>query len=95
MLKVLQNKGNPKIIAFLRRHENRTLLVVANKDMNAFQHAKIKIPGLSPLQQLQNLAPTTGLSGTLVVNAELLEANLAPGKFCLFEITLPPRALPS
>lgn len=88
-LVVLQNQFDAKIIAFLRRHQGRTLLVVANKDVNARHSGVIEIPGLNPRQKLFNIAPGYGGQSTFTVQEGLLDVNLGPGKFYLFEIRLP------
>ncbi len=97
-LQVSQNPDDPRVIAFMRQLGNKTLLVVANKDVNAAHNARIEIPGLQADQKLVNLAPPYGDENPLVKNTSSrfvvypnqLEANLACGRFYLFELDLPP-----
>lgn len=88
-LRIDQDQRNPRIIAFLRQQGNRTLLIVANKDVNAAHHATIQIPGLNPRQKLVNIAPRYGESSTFVVNTGQMRVNLERGRFYMFELTLP------
>lgn len=90
-LSVKQRKHNPKIIAFLRHYGGRTLLVVANKDVNASHQGTIEIPGLNPHQKLRNLAPSYGEPSTFAVSPGQLQVNLARGRFYLFELASPIR----
>ncbi len=88
-LKVEQDPQDPRVIAFLRQAEGRTLLIVANKDVNASQKATIDIPGLSGEQTLSNLAPNYGESSIFEVEPGKIKANIAKGRFYVFEINVP------
>ncbi len=88
-LEVSQNKKDPSIIAFLRQHQGKTLLVVANKNMNSIAKGTIEVPGLNPRQKLFNLAPSYGGTSTFVVNSGTIETTMAPGRFYLFDLTMP------
>ena len=87
----LRNTGNEndQIIAFARHLNGRTLLVVANRDVNHRQGASIEIPALKENQKLSNIFPTTGESSVLQVNGGKLNADLGPGRIHLFEIDTP------
>lgn len=93
-VKTDQNVQDPKVIAFMRQHGNKTLLVVANKDVNACQKATLYIEGLTPHQKLDNahnLAPEYGVPSSFTVKPGHITAKLAPGKFYLFDMdTLQP-----
>jgi hypothetical protein len=91
-LTINQDKRDPRIIAFLRQQGNRTLLVVANKDVNAAHKATIEIPGLDIRQKLVNIAPNYGEKSTFIVNNGQIATTLERGRFYLFEISLPPSA---
>jgi glycosidase len=87
--------GNPdnQVIAFARQAQTptglKTLLIVANKDINAQQTATLKIPGLSPSQTLRDLAPAYGRPSQFIPQQDALKVNLGPGRFHLFEIDTP------
>lgn len=89
-LSVNQNKRDPKIIAFLRQFGNKTLLVVANKDVNVAHQGTVEIPGLKSEQKLKNLAPHYGESSLFQANPNQLDIKyLGPGRFYLFDVDLP------
>jgi glycosidase len=78
-----------QIISFARQAEGKTLLVVANKDLNACQGATLDIPGLAPDQKLKNLAPAYGGTSWFNTQSNQMNVRLAPGRFYLFEINTP------
>lgn len=78
-----------RIIAFARHHQGKTLLVVANKDVNARDSAYLSIPGLKSTQKLLNLSPSYGRKSQFVVENNGLRVDLGPGRFHLFEIDTP------
>jgi len=100
-LKVEQDPKDPRIVSFLRQYNGRTLLVVANKDVNASHEARIEIPGLKAGQQLVNIAPNEGPTSRFVVKNHPTEplgeisANVAPGRFYLFELQNIPNLSPT
>lgn len=85
----VSNNGNDQIIAFARHLNGRTLLVVANRDVNHRQGGTVEIPGLSSSQKLENLFPTTGESSTLQADENKINVDLGPGRIHLFEINTP------
>ena len=90
-LKVHQNHRDPKVIAFVRQYKDRSLLVIANKDLNTRQKVTIEVPGLSADQKLANLAPSYGKAAEFTISAGQLRVDqLGPGKFYLFDVDLPP-----
>ncbi|MDD3150182.1 MAG: hypothetical protein PHV68_05045 [Candidatus Gastranaerophilales bacterium] len=86
-LEVSSNKEN-QIIAFARHYNGKTLLVVANKDVNARESGNIKIPGLKA-QQIADIAPAYGAQSNINASNGFLKVDLAPAKFHLFEISTP------
>lgn len=85
---VSKDKDN-QIIAFARHHKGKTLLVIANKDVNACHNGNLFLPGLKTNQQLKNLAPAYGRQSQFVVENNQIRADLGPGRFHLFEIDTP------
>ena len=81
--------SNGQVIAFARQAAGKTLLILANKDLNACQEATLKIPGLSDRQPLRNLAPAYGGQSWFHPLQDKIDVRLAPGKFYLFEIDTP------
>ena len=87
-LEVKKNSGD-QIITFARHLNGKTLLVVANRDINHRQGGSIVIPGLSENQKLNNLFPSYGDDSTLQVEKEQVNVDLGPGRIHLFEINTP------
>jgi hypothetical protein len=88
-LRVEQDARDSKVIAFLRQHQGRTVLVVANKDVNAAHSAAVELPGLNPRQQLNNLAPSYGEPSQFVVDSGKIQMKLERGRFYMFDLALP------
>ncbi len=87
-LKVKNNK-NDQIIAYARHLNGKTLLVVANRDVNSRQEGSIEIPGLKESQKLQNLFNSYGENSTLQAVDNKLNVSLGSGRVHLFEIDTP------
>jgi glycosidase len=81
--------ANNQIIAFARHHKGKTLLIVANKDVNARHSGNLFVPGLKINQQLQNLAPSYGRRSQFIVEPNQIKVDLGPGRFHIFEIDTP------
>ena len=85
----VKNNKNDQIIAYARHLNGRTLIVIANRDVNARQAGTIDVPGLNADQKLNNLFPTTGEKSILQVDEGKINADLGPGRIHLFEINTP------
>jgi len=85
----VENNKDDKIIAYARHYNGRTLLAIANKDVNSRQYGKIDIPGLSPLQDMNDIPPSYGILSGYAARKDAVEVNLGPGRFHLFEINTP------
>jgi glycosidase len=80
---------NNQVIAFARQAQGKTLLVVANKDVNAQQKATLAIPGLNPTQPMTNLVPGYGRPSYFYPGTNQMSVDLGPGRFHVFEINTP------
>ena len=80
---------NDQIIAYARHYYGKTLLVVANKNMNRVIPCKIKIPGLKGNQELKNLLPKYGQDSKFQVKENELCADVGAGRIHVFEIDTP------
>ncbi len=87
-LNVNKNKDD-QIIAFARHLNGKTLLVVANRDVNTNQSGVVEIPGLKENQKLNNLFNSYGENSTLQADSNKLKVDLGPGRIHLFEIDTP------
>lgn len=87
-LKVENNEGD-KIIAYARHYNGKTLLAVANRDVNARQSGTVIIPGMQHNQPLRDLTPHYGVrsNGSPIQNGAVFD--LGPARFHLFEINTP------
>ena len=87
-LKVDKDENN-QIIAYARHLNGKTLLVVANRDVNSRQDGVINIPGLKEGQKLTNLFKSYGENSTLQAADDKLNVDLGTGRIHLFEINTP------
>lgn len=80
---------NDQIIAFARHLNGKTLVVVANRDVNARQAGAVEIPGLKASQRISNLFKSYGENSEFQTANEKLIADLGPGRIHMFEIDTP------
>ncbi len=85
----VKNNKNDQIIAFARHLNGRTLLVVANRDVNGREAGTIEIPGLKEYQKLNNLFKSYGENSVLQADNGKLNVDLGSGRVHLFEIYTP------
>ncbi|MDD3593926.1 MAG: alpha-amylase family glycosyl hydrolase [Candidatus Gastranaerophilales bacterium] len=83
-----QNK-NDKIIAYARHKDGKTLLTIANRDVNAVQKGKITIPGLKASQPLVDLTLPYGQPSRYTALNNTVEVELGPARVHVFEIDTP------
>jgi len=77
-----------RIISYIRHLNGKTLLVVANRDVNSYVKGSIKIPGLNDNQKLKDLAPKYGKNSAFRAFNNELNVNLAPARFHVFELDI-------
>lgn len=77
------------VIAFARHRQGRTLLVLANKNVNRSVACKVKVPTLGENQKLKNLLPSYGENSKFQVSQGEIAVNLGPGRIHVFEIDTP------
>ena len=87
----LRETGDEKdrIISYIRHLNGKTLLIVANRDVNTNVKGQISIPGLKATQALNNLAPSYGQNSSFRAQNGLLDVNLGAARFHIFEIDTP------
>lgn len=78
-----------KVIAFARHRQGRTLLVIANKNVNRNVSCKIDVPTLKANQKLENLLPSYGQESKFQVSEGSVSVDLGPGRIHVFEIDTP------
>ncbi len=80
---------NDQIITYARHYKGKTLLVVANKNINRSVACKIKIPTLKSTQELENLVPSYGKESIIQAADNELRVDLGPARAHVFEIDTP------
>lgn len=80
---------NDQIIAYARHLNGKTLLVVANKNINRSVAANIKVPTMKAGQELKNLLPSYGKESILQAKDNMLSVELGPARVHVFEIDTP------
>ena len=87
-LKVENNKID-EVIAYARCKDGKTLITVANHDVNSRQHVKVQIPGLSASEALHDLAPKYGTSSIWQAENNAIDIDLGPAQAHIFEVNTP------
>lgn len=87
----LEKEGdkNDQIIAFARHLNGKTLLVVANKNVNRNTAGTIKVPTLKANQELNNLLASYGAKSTIQAAEGKLNVELGAARIHVFEIATP------
>ena len=78
-----------QIIAFARHRHGKTLLVLANKDVNNSVPCVVKVPTLKENQRLDNLLPSYGQNSKFQISEGEIAMILGPGRIHVFEIDTP------
>ena len=89
---IILNKEKDKqdqVIAFARHRQGRTILVLANKDVNHPVACKVMVPTMKSTQKLNNLLPKYGQESKFQVNEGSVSVVLGPGRIHAFEIDTP------
>ena len=93
LLEDLQSKKEKdktdQIIAYARHLNGKTLLVVANKNVNRPVACTIKVPTLKAEQKLENLLPSYGQKSIIQAREGEIGVNLGPARVHVFEINTP------
>lgn len=84
-----ENDKNDQIITYARHYNGKTLLIVANKNINRSVACKIKVPTLKANQELKNLLPSYGKESVLQARDNELCVDLGPARIHVFEINTP------
>jgi len=87
----LEKEGddNDQIITYARHLNGKTLLIVANKNVNRSVAGTIKVPTLKADQKLDNLLPSYGGESILQAADGKLNVDLGPARIHVFEIDTP------
>ncbi|MCQ2957592.1 MAG: alpha-amylase family glycosyl hydrolase [Candidatus Gastranaerophilales bacterium] len=87
----IRNTGDEqdRIISYMRHINGKTLLIIANRDVNSSVKGQIKIRGLKANQRLVDLAMPYGEQSKFSVYKDTIDMNLGPARFHVFEIDTP------
>ena len=78
-----------QVIAFARHRQGRTLLIIANKNVNRRVACKVEVPTLKANQKLKNLLTSYGEESKFQVSQGEVSVDLGPGRIHVFEIDTP------
>ena len=78
-----------KVIAYARHRQGKTLLVIANKNVDRRVACKVEVPTLKANQELNNLLPSYGEESHFQVSQGEIAVDLGPGRVHVFEIDTP------
>lgn len=84
-----EKDSQDQVIAFARHRKGRTVLVLANKDVNRPVACKVKVPTLRENQKLENLLPKYGQDSKFQVENDGISVVLGAGRIHVFEIDTP------
>lgn len=88
----LQSEENSadQIITFARHYKGKTLLVIANRDINNRQKGLVNVPGLKQGTKLKNLVAKYGQNSYFQVKEDgKVSVDLGKARFHVFEINTP------
>ncbi len=80
---------NDQIIAYARHYNGKTLLVLANKNVNRSISCSVYVPTLSEKQTLTNLLPQYGKESIIQAENNKINMVLGPARIHVFEIDTP------
>ena len=78
-----------QVIAYARHYNGKTLLTVANKNVNRPVSCTINVPTLKAGQELKNLLPSYGMESKVQAENNKLNVALGPARVLVFEINTP------
>ena len=85
----VDNNNRDEVIAYARCKDGKTLVTIANHDVNARQKVKVNIPGLKSTQKLEDLSPKYGTGSTWTAKNNAIEIDLGPAQAHIFEVDVP------
>lgn len=80
---------NDQIIAYARHYGGKTLVVIANKNVDRAVACKIKVPSLKASQDLVNLLPSYGTESVIQAADNEIRADIGPARIHVFEVDTP------
>ena len=84
-----ENDKNDQVIAYARHLNGKTLLVLANKNVNRSVACTVKVPTLKANQELKNLLPSYGQESIIQARNGEVGVDLGAARIHVFEIDTP------
>ena len=84
-----ENDKNDQVIAYARHLNGKTLLVLANKNVNRSVACTVKVPTLKANQELKNLLPSYGQESIIQARNGEIGVDLGAARVHVFEIDTP------
>ncbi len=85
----VDGQKDDKVIAFARHLNGKTLVVIANRDVNIRQSGIVEVPTLSGNQRLSNIFKSYGENSEFQTDEGKIITDLGPGRIHMFEINTP------
>ena len=85
----VDNNSRDEVIAYARCKDGKTLVVIANHDVNSRQKVKVKVPGMKETQVLKDLSPQYGTGSVWQAKKGEIDIDLGPAQAHIFEIDDP------
>ena len=85
----VDNNSRDEVIAYARCKDGKTLVVIANHDVNSRQKVKVKVPGMKETQVLKDLSPQYGTGSVWQAKKGEIDIDLGPAQARIFEIDDP------
>ncbi len=85
----VKNNNRDEVIAYARHKDGKTLVTIANHDVNSRQKVKVRVPGLSASQKLEDLSPKYGQGSVWSAENDGIEIDLGPAQAHIFEVDTP------
>ena len=85
----VDNNDRDEVIAYARCKDGKTLVTIANHDVNARQKVKVHVPGIKETQTLKDLSPKYGTGSIWKAKDNIIEIDLGPAQAHIFEIDDP------
>lgn len=85
----VENNKRDEVVAYARHYQGKTLVTIANKDVNSRQEVTVKIPGMKASQVLTDLSPEYGLPSHYQALDGAIKIDLGKARGHIFEIDVP------
>ena len=78
-----------EVIAYARCKDGKTLITIANHDVNSRHKVKVEVPTLKATQELKDIAPKYGTGSSWEAENNAIEIDLGPAQAHIFEVDTP------